>query len=555
MKPQYFVKTIVVFALALYMLTGCKRYDQDLTWRINTGIYSSPLMVRFLNANPDATNQPKNFTVTISGKDANKVVLGSGGTNFKTANGMLPLALNGVSPTPQNPVIFSVYADIPGFAPVSQSFIITDTTPQVRSVFAVEYANPTNGTAAFIQQTRLNAGVSPAVTLSTQTNAGMGEISSIAIQEGTQMLDVNGNAVSGDQLKTKVVHFGTGTTSSLASFPGGLTAPDAIGKDGQPIPGGVTFVTGGLLSIKMFAGSTEVKKFSKPLNVTMEMKNDVVNPGTNQAVAVGDTIPVWSLNEETGQWKYESMGTVAMDGNGKLAVQFQAAHLSCWNLDWWWSCFGSYPTCNNPLTVIIHTDPTYCSGNYEVTLTTERGQYLGALHGTELYNGFTCVFINTPVIEKAKIVITDNSTGRVVGQSILFTPCSQGTIEVTLGKPTPPDLVKINITVEGKCTNRNAAFNINGWFSFYLAGAGPLGDKTLIYVNNGQATVSLLNGATYTIEACYDNEDHIGNGKLQKAAFVFLPVADEKYALSGTGVFDPGTNTLNISFILETNCH
>jgi len=557
MKPQYFfIKTLSLIVICLGMLSGCKKYNQDITWQVNTGIYSSPVLLRFLNADPAATNEPKNFTVTISGKDADKVVVESGGTEFKVVNGLLPLALlGGVTPTPGNPVVFNVYADIPGFAPVSQSIILTDTAPAVRSVFAIDYTRPVKGTTALLNQTSLNSGASGAVTMSTQPDADMTEAATISIQDGTQMLDGNGNVISASSLQTRLVHFGTGTTSSLESFPGGLTAPDAIGKDGNPINGGVTFVTGGLLSIRMLAGGTDVKKFSKPLNVSMEVNNNVVNPGTNQAVKAGDSIPIWSLNEQTGQWRYESMAVVAPDANGKLAVQFQAAHLSCWNLDWWWSQFGSYQTCNNPLKVIVHADPTICGGNFEVTLETKANQYLGALHGTELFNGFECTFANTPIIEEAKIVITNNGTGKVEVESVLFKPCDQGVIEVTIGVPPLPDIVTVNLTVQGKCTNREAAFNINGWFYFYLAATGPLADKVLVYVKDGKTALKLLNGATYTIEACYDLRDYLGFGVFEKNNFIFNPINAGQFNLIGNGKFNSVTNNLDVDFTVQTNCN
>ncbi|HWB24524.1 MAG TPA: hypothetical protein VG738_03545 [Chitinophagaceae bacterium] len=558
MKPQYyFIRTLAVLAVCAYMLSGCKKYNQDITWSVNTNVYSTPLLLRFLNSDPAATSEPKNFKVTVSGKDANKVVVSSGGTDFRAVDGLLPLALvDGTVPTPQNPVTFNVYADVPGFAPISQAIILTDTTPSVRSVFAVSYSTPVKGTSAFTKQTNLDNGVSGIVNMSTQTNADMTEKATISIQDGTQMLDADGNIINAGALQTKVIHFGTGTTSSLESFPGGLTAPDALDKNGNPIPGGVTFVTGGLLSIRMLAGGTDVKKFSKPLNVSMEMNSNVINPGTGESVAAGDSIPIWSLNEQTGQWKYESMGYVTDDNNGKPSVQFQASHLSCWNLDWSWAQFGSHQTCNNSLRVIVHADPAFCAGNFEVTLETKNNQYLGALHGTPLFDGFECVFAQTPVIDLAKIVITNNGTGKIVTESVLFTPCSQGVIEVTIGVPPMPDIVNVNLNVQGKCTDLNAAFNINGWFYFYFAAAGPLDDqKVLVYVNNGKANLKLVNGTTYIIQTCYDFQNYVGDGQFNKNNFIFNPVNNGRYNLTGTGTFDNDTNTLNVNFNVATNCN
>jgi hypothetical protein len=52
-------------------------------------------------------------------------------------------------------------------------------------------------------------------------------------------------------------------------------------------------------------------------------------------IAVGDTIPLWSLNETTGVWQQETTGTVifAAASPTRLAVRASIGHFSWWNLD------------------------------------------------------------------------------------------------------------------------------------------------------------------------------------------------------------------------------
>src|SRR5690606_37535833 len=72
----------------------------------------------------------------------------------------------------------------------------------------------------------------------------------------------------------------------------------------------------------------EVKSFSKPLTMDVELNSTEINPNTGQPYKENETIPTWSLNTETGQWKQESNATVVKNTNGKLAAQMQITHLS-----------------------------------------------------------------------------------------------------------------------------------------------------------------------------------------------------------------------------------
>ena len=82
----------------------------------------------------------------------------------------------------------------------------------------------------------------------------------------------------------------------------------------------------------MTAGNTTVKSFSKPLTANLELAKTQTNYTTGKLVVAGDTIPLWSQNENTGQWKYEGVANVVKNTDGNLAASFKITHLSNWAL-------------------------------------------------------------------------------------------------------------------------------------------------------------------------------------------------------------------------------
>lgn len=556
MKAKYFITALVIVCAGIFValaITGCRKPNEDITWTVNTDIYKSPILVRFVNANSTATTQPGNFTVTISGKDADKVIMGSGGTDFTTNNGLLPLALTpSANPTPDNPVIFNVYAKIPGFAPISQTFTVTnDTTPVDHVIMALEYAHPADGTAVLQKSTALTAGVAGATTLTTTPAGSMTEAATITIADGTQMLDASHNPINASALKSDIVHFGTATQSSMLAFPGGFNPVD-VQRDGQSYKD-VTFKTGGFLSIKMSAGNSEVKFFSKPITVQAQLNNNLINPITDQPVQVGDTIPIWSMNEETGQWKYETTATAALDGAGKISIQFKATHLSCWNIDWWF-----YSACRNALRVNVHISNPGLRPQYELVLVDANEQYLGGLYtdatwGTvaTLYDGLSTVIPVVPNIGRAKLVVYTRrgDPSSKIAESVYFNPCTKGTVDITINAPGQPEKVNVNLFVQAKCTNKKIAANVGTWMYLYKLNAAWW-DWKIIYINRGQATFQLENGATYFVATYYNGGYYTTTGTFDKNNITF----PQQNGLTGTATYNGTTNTITAYLTFALNC-
>lgn len=180
---------------------------------------------------------------------------------------------------------------------------------------------------------------------------------SISIEKGTVLYNKKGEPLQGElqaksssydvsnptvyaNLPGSLLPGGSGTTSgssgrvvALGGFP--VEISGAPGTDGSEK---TTFVSAGMLSLDMTVNGVPVDSFSKPLSVTMEMSDSIINPSTGKPIKGGDTIDLWSIDKDGTTWKWE--GRVAIKGpavDGKLKADFPVKHLSYWNLDWYYS--------------------------------------------------------------------------------------------------------------------------------------------------------------------------------------------------------------------------
>ncbi len=137
------------------------------------------------------------------------------------------------------------------------------------------------------------------------------------------LVDSSGNAVSGavDVAMTPI-----DVVNEVGAFPGRFEGLRATGEQGVILSyGTVEFGLEGL------AGGVQL---APGKHATIEIP---IYTGLNMQglpLQVGDTIPLWSLNERTGGWTEEGVGTVvAGDQLGSFALLAEVTHFSWWNCD------------------------------------------------------------------------------------------------------------------------------------------------------------------------------------------------------------------------------
>jgi hypothetical protein len=523
----YILISILTFGVVLY---ACKNPGDGVTINVNTYVLKAPTMVQFINAVKDAPNQPKDFPITIGGRDADKIVNSSNEPVFSAKDGRVMLALKkGVEPSMTNPIEFTVAAEIPGFTPATKTFVITSDIPTSAVVQVIEYANPVPGTTAKVQEDALQGGVNVApIVVQTSAPSGTTDAATVSIAAGTQFLDANGQPILASRLESRVVQYGAESPESLASFPGGFEIANIIGEDGRPIEGGVAFVTAGFLAMDLYAGGTEVKGFSKPIEVEVGVSSTLQNPETGETIKAGDQVPVWSLNDKTGEWKYESTATIEKDAQGKLSASFLASHLSYWNLDW------GLMFCNNTLGIKFNA-PGAATSNYRVMLEGQTG-FKSSYANIAITDGQVLGNIRVPATGMSVSVY--NMEGVLLTKTDFAPACSRE-IVVNIPPVTNLDIVNVSMTLQGICPNQPVNGNISSWATVYEKGA-PLSAGMTVYLNNGKLDLKLKNNTEYSVTALYGNNYRTANIKFVKDNFTFPGT------MTGTAIYDQPTNTVNV---------
>ncbi len=540
---KLFKNIAAAFSLIIILFGGCKNPAEDVQIVVDTDIFKSPTLIQFVNAKADREG-PKVFTVEVTGTGASLVRTITGGKVFKTAEGFLNLVLDRTAnPSPAAPVRFTVIANAAGFAPTYQDVVITSATdPIIYKVEMTEYANPAVGSGAIVATQPITNGVSSsAITFTTTTNAGMTQKSDLTVPAGTGFLDAAGQSVGGSQLEARIVYTGIAADGTAPTLPGGSFASNVIGANGQPTAGGVYFDAAGSLSINMFSGSKEVKTFTKPVSIDMEVNPAMINPNTNAAIKAGETIPMWSLNDETGQWKAEGNATFTTNGAGKLVARLEITHLSDWT-----SAYLN-TSCTSSITI------TRTSDNEEETFSL-KGFANTSMGSLVLKKGEKTKTFTGPVIRAGanrltvtagsdKYVTREQSTGNVPS----LTLCNKTT---TFNFVEKPDLVGVDLDIKFKCTTKDLLTGINSFITITPVGANS-GSSSSYSLNKGIGSGTITNGVTYKIVASVDGLAYTSQFTADKKNFI-LPSG---FDLTGTAVYNATTNRLTIVGQVTKNCN
>ncbi len=549
-------RPIIYIFLGLSLVFACQKINpfEDVELTVNNDVYISPVLVRAVNADINSNVQPTEAVAVISGTGANLVVddLGNKGSSIKMTGGVLTLnLLPEANPSPTKPVVFNVYVSCTGFVSSNQTIRITDSKEPLKIyVPLVSVTAPPKGTSVVSQNATLNNGVASTVTqIIAPTTSTKTEAATVTIPAGTRMLDASGAPISSNSLKVQMAHFGTGSPESVQSFPGGFIAENAVTADGKTQP--VTFETAGFVAIDMEAGGKAVKNFSTPIDVAIGVSSTQINPITKALIKEGDTVPVWSLNSETGQWKEEGVSTIVKDKDGKLVASFKASHLSYWNLDWSWEYFGGFGDCSNAtLKINVKSNLTLQQAiyPYEVQIQTASGQYLAGLHSQEMYEGLSFTIPRMPAISQAKIVVYSTRNWQVVGQTSLFNPCSVGNVQVSITDTPPPAQITLNIDFTAKCSNKDVNIKPSEWVYFWDQSGW---DWKYAYLNQGKLSVQIAEGVEYYVYAFYGGNFYSGLGKFSKTGSTFVPNGIN--GLTGAISYNSATNTATLTAVYTSN--
>ncbi len=292
------------------------------------------------------------------------------------------------------------------------------------------------------------------------------ETTSVIIPSGTKMTTSKGKPVTG-KLKMQVTSYSPNEVNSTEAFPGGFAViADTSGIEGNGTKN-ITFETAGFVSIQIKDKSgKKVKKFTNPIKIKMQLDKNFKNPSTDSKIAIGDTVPVWSYDDETAKWKFEQNGTVQdiNTSDGLVDVVIEAEHLSYWNLDWHYSA-----VCNNLTLNLIDNNTNKPSTGITYEL---RANFIGSrgyLYQGRIYGDGFAKLLRVPLNRELKLTATID--GKKVGErtvKLRNSDCvgKSPTIDMYV---TPPKVVKQTLTITESCADGSKSALLRGLRVFTYA--------------------------------------------------------------------------------------
>lgn len=511
---------LLALASTLFIISSCNKEEfidektQGLNLNIKADVLRSPVSVQFLDAAGNET--PSNINVEVLGENKDRIYSLVGERNLVVNEGFIDFAVDKndeISVT--NPLEFSVKVTAPGYVPTVKTYIIRDINELTKDrIFLVDRAAPPVGVSTVTGNISASIeGTSTAVSVQTPSSETVQETASILFPSGTQFYAADGTQLVGG-ITAQTTYFDNRSQSSLDAFPGGFTAINVVDENDNPLDP-VQFETAGFLAINLSAGGEEVRQFSQPIPVSMTLNEETINPETGSPIAIGDEIPYWSLDEDTGNWKREGNALVS-EVNGKLQADFEITHLSYYNLDWYYDlCFESTITIQSNIPKIHEGNGRWSHYGYAYdyyfgeVINAATGQTISYLYNLgPLYDGQELSFWLAPQME-VYLRISSGSWGckEVIYESEPFNFCTVGTLDVQL--PSPAQKVNVNAEISGVCTGTGRSIEIRPFVYIYYREAGCAYYDWLGYFFNGKFSSRKLElGKTYDFAIYYNYDQY-----------------------------------------------
>jgi|GEM_PF-3941331 len=445
-------RATVVLLSGVMLLSGCKKPNEGLTYYISSAVFKYTASVKFQDpANGNAA--PAGLTLTLKGTDAASVYDFSGFKGLKLNAGQVTMGLDpSFVPTTGKSYTVTVLAEAPGYRDenVTITFSATgDQTIPLRKINMLNLAKPSEGVAVATTTTPVTAGVVAApIVVNTPTSSTATQTATVTIPTGTQLRDGAGAVVPTGSASLSVVNLDVEKPSSIQFIPGNDLIQTVL-VAGVPTP--TIFTPGALTTVEMFAANgTEIKNFSQPITVRVNLDPTSTNPATKSPIKVGDAVKFYSYDAAKDAWTFESAGVI-QSAAGVLFTNLSVTHLTTFL-----TSFDGAALCANLNTVITVTGTNngYMPPAGSTDVYTFRAFYLD-LNGNKKLTNFGSILLSvdnktitldrTPIGAYTLEIYDVNSN--TVG-SVNLTNCAQtGIIPVNFTAPTVDNpMMTIDIT-------------------------------------------------------------------------------------------------------------
>ncbi len=495
-------------ACSIMLWNSCEKLDplNEVDLIVDANLIKTTVNIMFVDAKtrePIGFGTDKVIQVTVHGANRDDVVDVTGIQKevYRTAGGFVGVGLEpDVVPTEANPVNFTLVAHTSGYFSTSVPVVLGQESHETLEVPMVAYDNPPEGVtiATRINTTAVGGVIQTEATVVTPVVAATNTKAEVIIPEGITMTDADGNPLQGE-IKTRVGYFSNVGDASLQAFPGGLTTNVNDGGLQEEI----NFFSAGFVAIEITdENGRAAKNFSGgTVQLSVEIAADTYNPDTEMPVQPGDIIPLWSYDEETGEWFKES--EVAISGplpNGNLLATGQLEHLSYWNWDWKWGWV--------------------CWWGAQLGLRSNEftGWFSGRIYAYRVWDNalLKCSFIRDFVGDNIRLLRVPGGMpvrfeiydlcGGLMGSTVVNNLCDGGLHPIDLAAPCGGGnvLQPVNIRLSGICENRpGVVIRPSTVFWYYNMNRNIW---SVGFLTNGLATVNVFVGEPYLVAVYHNNQ-------------------------------------------------
>ena len=521
MKTNLKLYSLILFVAFIFNACRNPAYEMNVLFDANVIEYKATLVLKDANGKV----LPNNLNVAIAGPDAKSIYDFSGYKQVFAPGGVITLGVTPKDvPTAAKTLNFNVIITGQGYddknIPVS---IALDQKSQVLNVTMLEVSKPSPVTSiASVNSPLVNGTTATATALSTPSAGTVAETATVNLPAGVQMRDAAGTVITGSSVKIDMVNYEAKDPATNELFPGAsLNAPDVVGPDGQSTS--AFFIPAGFTSIKMYVGDKQVRNFSAPISVNIELDPTFQPASTGLNVKAGDQLPVYSYDVNTGQFKYETVGTAALNTRGKLSVTFPTNHLTVFVVG---DVFNT-KNCVSPKFTFLAPwlDDATLPVVIEVFKTSNNRKLM--TRTVEVANGIAGYFKGLP-----KIGVTYKIThynGDQLATGTIADPCAGQEFTIDVKAPTTP-VENITLQLNVVCPGTGKIIVPNFDLFYKPVGTADTEYKLLGTAIDGNIKTTLLKvGATYDFRASWKNETKVVRNRTIDKLDMSAAVAENEF--------------------------
>ena len=527
-------KVIIALVAALMVVTGlimtrCTDALKDVQITVNSKVFKYTTLFE-VSGSSGADMQ--DATVTLTGEDASRIFNMNGYQDFKISGGVLAFAVDPNNlPTEDHPVAFNVIIKKSGYSTVNIPVEITIAdSSAMHYVVMINRASPPTGVESksntlklqngkVIKDTVIYVGPGTCTCTTGKTTVGLKAGTAFKTGDGT----ILGSELSSIQITSLYVE--TSSNDALQVFPGGDLTQKKVQVEGGEFQAG-TLLPAGLIELSMTGAGKEIKGFTTPIDITIRLNPDYINPETKDPVKAGDQLKVFSYSTDKGYFQFETEATVE-DLGGNLSVHFPVDHLS-------WFMVGDFiKACNSSIATVLSNNAAMVSLAFKIQAAwlatgvttpvtikvystkdggTNPDLLIYTLSGT-IMDGqqlATSIIPGMPIIIKVFDAFGNQMFSGNVSDpcSLATTLGSEGGVDLPLNQTDATSNAKTTMQLYVRCPNNKNPITVLPTFYLYFKDAGASDDtyKLVGMVTNGYITTNLLSvNKRYDFKAIWGN--------------------------------------------------